>query len=120
MPGVKNTNRLTSYMTTPVLYRVVTSPDGAVTPATPPAVATIDASGSPKALNDLVLFVSPIGTCTLQVWAILNNAWYFVQETALTSARPQVLTVKDLPACKWAVVVTVSSAAVTINEMHSA
>lgn len=120
MPGIKSSNRLTSFMTAPELYRVVTSADGAVSPSAPPAISLIDAEASPRGLNELVLFVNPTGTCTLQVWAVINNAWFFVKEVTLTSARPEVVVVKDLPACKWGVVVTVASAAVSITQMRSA
>lgn len=117
--GVKHPARLTSYLTALSLYRNVTSQDGAVTPATPPAIALIDASVSAKGLNELMLFVTPAGTCTLQVWAVVDGAWYFVKESALTSARPEIITVKDLPSCQWAVVVTVCNAAVSISYARS-
>jgi len=120
MPGVKSSNRLTSFMTAPALYRVVTSADGAVSPSSPPSISLINAEDSPRGLNELVLFVSPTGTCTLQVWAIVGASWYFVKEVTLTSTRPEAVVVKDLPACKWGVVVTVASAAVSITQMRSA
>jgi hypothetical protein len=117
--GVKNSVRLTAYLTPLTLYRTVSTQDGAVTPSSPPSIPTIDVSSSAKALNELALFVRPSGTCTIQLWAIADSAWYFVVEKALTSARPEVVVVKDLPACKWAVVVTACNAAVSISEAHS-
>lgn len=119
---VKSTNRLTSFMTGIELYRVVASADGAVNPVAPPAVPTIDASKSPKGLNELVLFVTPTAgdSPTLQVWVIVDGSWYFVNQSPIGAAgRPERWVIKDLPACRWAVIVTASTGAVSISYAKS-
>lgn len=116
--GIKNQNRLTSYLTPLFLYRVVTSADGAVNPASPPAISLIDASASPRGLNDLVLFITPAAgdTPTLQLWVVVDSAWFFVvQQQIGLAGRPERWVVKDLPSCKWAVVVTTAAGPVSIS-----
>jgi hypothetical protein len=120
--GVKNPNRLTSFVTPLALYRVVTVQDGAVNPAAPPSVALINAAGSPRGLNDLVLLVEPTAgdQPILQLWIVVDGKWYFVSQAQVSGAgRPERMVMKDIPACEWAVVVTVCAGPVRISYVRT-
>jgi hypothetical protein len=87
-------------MTTPTLYRVITAADGAVNPAAPPAIATVDLTKSPVGLNTVQVFATPQaagGNPVLEMWIVIEGSWYYLGTVTVTAGRPQVWTVEDVP-----------------------
>ena len=123
MAGNKSTKRATSYTTPLDDYRLAAAADGAVDPDSPPDIPLIDNEGSVLANNFMFLYLTPDDseTATVQVWVVQDDAWYFHSEIALSVAgRPGAVKVENLPAAKYAVVVTaLSGGNLAIGEEHS-
>jgi hypothetical protein len=100
MNGVKSAARLRSAMTPLATYRTIASADGAVNPASPPAIATFDLTKSPVGLNTVQAFITPQasgGNPVMEMWVVMTESWYFLGTVTITNGKPQIWTIEDVP-----------------------
>ena len=97
------------------LYRVITVADGAVNPAIPPVVATVDLTASTQALNTVQVFITPVGAPVLELWSIVDGAWYYLATITPTAGRPAVWTIENVPATEIAVIAVTIGGQVSLS-----
>ena len=123
MPGIKDKNRLTSYMTEVTLYRSITGDDAAVNPLLPPDVPALDLSSSPHGLNKIQLFVEPDpggANPVLEAWVLHENVCYFLGTKTVAADQPEIWLLENVPAASVFIVATTAGNGVVLRSSVSA
>ena len=115
--GIKQPDRLASFMSPITAYRTVAVADGPVDPDAVPNVPLIDNRASGRGINEMFVYADPQGgTATVQVWVVTgDDAWYLANTHDVGANVPGCWLVENLPATRYAIVVTACTEQVVLK-----